>query len=204
MIRRRARTALVSCAAIAYAALALGLPLPLAVSRDVSKPYPCMHCACSCASALQCWKSCCCFSDEEKLAWAEREGVTPPAFVRERVERAKADVAKTIADCAANSSCCEPRTVVVKPASCCSSGDDCEPNPHATESTPDRRTTSIIILAHEFKCQGKSLITSLLPAIPLAVDHGKWQPPVTPHTHALIEHACTMSYPPPIPPPQQC
>lgn len=47
--------------------------------------YPCQGGICGCTSAEQCWRSCCCTTLPERLAWAERHGVTPPEFVRQQV-----------------------------------------------------------------------------------------------------------------------
>lgn len=75
---------------VAYAGAALGVPLPMpsvAVDRNSSTPYPCQHGRCGCRTAEQCWKSCCCHSPRERLAWAEAHGVTPPSYVVATVER---------------------------------------------------------------------------------------------------------------------
>lgn len=49
-------------------------PLPLPVrspsGKDRSLPFPCQDRPCGCMSAAQCWRKCCCFTDQEKLAWA--------------------------------------------------------------------------------------------------------------------------------------
>ncbi len=72
-------------------------PLPLGRAKPADAPYPCMHCACGCSSADQCWQSCCCFNDEQKLAWAEKNGVTPPAWFLEKMSREKTVASKPAA-----------------------------------------------------------------------------------------------------------
>jgi hypothetical protein len=62
-----------------YVFLLAGIPLPLPVEKDVSRPFPCQHHQCGCATADQCWRSCCCYSHEEKVAWARAHGVHLPA-----------------------------------------------------------------------------------------------------------------------------
>lgn len=47
-----------------------------------SERFMCESDGCGCATAHQCWTSCCCHSLTERLAWAIREGVAPPAFVK--------------------------------------------------------------------------------------------------------------------------
>lgn len=102
-----------------YLALAVGLPLPscsyaATVNADGSLVlHPCSGHRCGCGSAEQCWKSCCCFSPAEKLAWARRNGVTPPAFVM-----AEPESRPTVSRSPVRKSCCSAEPVVVK--SCCS------------------------------------------------------------------------------------
>ena len=71
------------------------LPIPLVTfsSRDVkdlSRPFPCQNRPCGCMSAAQCKKKCCCFSDEQKLAWAKRNGVDPSEVVASTTKRGAA------------------------------------------------------------------------------------------------------------------
>ena len=55
------------------------LPLPTAHElnggKDLSRPFPCQDRPCGCRSADQCRKKCCCFSADQKLAWAKRHRV---------------------------------------------------------------------------------------------------------------------------------
>jgi hypothetical protein len=71
------------CAAVAlvaYLVAALGFPLAVPAAKDRGQPFPCMNHACGCADAEQCWRHCCCFTPQEKLAWAKAHGITPPAY----------------------------------------------------------------------------------------------------------------------------
>jgi hypothetical protein len=66
---------------------AVGMPLPAApVPKDLSQPFPCMNNPCGCSNAEACWRSCCCTTLAERLAWAREHGVEPPEYVREEVE----------------------------------------------------------------------------------------------------------------------
>lgn len=65
------------------------------VEKDRSRPFPCAHRVCGCRSAEQCWKKCCCFTDAQKVAWADAQGVELPAFVRESAARAQHGDART-------------------------------------------------------------------------------------------------------------
>ena len=65
-----------------YAATALGIPIPLPSTIEIGgMPFPCQAHRCGCNTAEQCWKSCCCHTNSEKLAWAAAHDVTPPAYV---------------------------------------------------------------------------------------------------------------------------
>src|SRR6266700_1172453 len=65
----------------------VGLPLPVAAAKDLSNPFPCQHRACGCLSAADCWKSCCCFSASQRVAWAHDHDVEPPAALVEEAEQ---------------------------------------------------------------------------------------------------------------------
>lgn len=82
------------CALMGYLLAALGLANPLTwfpagAGKDLSRPFPCMHGACGCGNADQCWKSCCCHTLEERLAWARRHRVRPPQYVLNRLPTAE-------------------------------------------------------------------------------------------------------------------
>ncbi len=66
--------------AVVYCFLALGISIPVVrVTTVAYERFPCEKCGCGCATAEQCWKSCCCFTPQQRLDWAERNGVVPPA-----------------------------------------------------------------------------------------------------------------------------
>ena len=72
-----------------HAMVTFGFPSP-APSRAKSTDgvaYPCQSRPCGCITSGQCWAGdCCCFTLEEKVAWAGANGVTPPGHVRPLVE----------------------------------------------------------------------------------------------------------------------
>jgi hypothetical protein len=55
------------------------LPCPPAAAGSGER-YPCEHCGCGCRSAEQCWTHCSCFTFEEKVAWARRNGIAVPEY----------------------------------------------------------------------------------------------------------------------------
>lgn len=67
-------------ALMGYVATAVGFPFPSAPHKDASQPFPCQDHPCGCQTAEQCWRHCCCFSPEERLAWAHAHHVTPPSY----------------------------------------------------------------------------------------------------------------------------
>jgi len=82
---------------LGYALVASGLPLPVArwpavapgaaagqqqveqrlSGKDRSQPFPCMDKPCGCATAEQCFASCCCHTPAQRLAWARAQRVAP-------------------------------------------------------------------------------------------------------------------------------
>ena len=63
------------------------IPLPVVIDKDVSIPFPCQSKGCGCSNARQCWSSCCCHSNAEKLAWAKKNNVLPPDWFWEELEQ---------------------------------------------------------------------------------------------------------------------
>lgn len=61
--------------------LSVPLPVPPPTDKDLSEPFPCQHRPCGCQSAEQCWKSCCCYTNQQKVAWARAHQVAIPDYV---------------------------------------------------------------------------------------------------------------------------
>ena len=85
-VSRRSRRFLTVVSLVAYLASVWGYPLPQAATVDRSVPFPCQDHHCGCASAEQCWRSCCCFTPAERIAWADKHGVTIPEPMRMALE----------------------------------------------------------------------------------------------------------------------
>lgn len=155
---RRAVTALLllgCCAAF--------LPMPHFASsqKDQSSPYPCMNRACGCASAEQCWKRCCCFTNQQKVAWAKQNEVAVPSYV---VTAARQET--TLASSKPNSNCDQCRKSGNSQNSSCETVADesslalaTKPNQPSVEQ-PVRYFSGISAL----ECQG---LTSLLQILTL-------------------------------------
>ena len=64
-----------------------GVSLPCPAAAAGAERYPCEHCGCGCQSAVQCWTQCSCFTFEEKVAWAQRNGIAVPEYAVAAAER---------------------------------------------------------------------------------------------------------------------
>jgi len=125
-------------------ACTLGIPLPLRVEKTASKssaePYPCQNCPCGCANAEMCWRNCCCQTQQEKLAWAKKNGVTPPDYV---VAAAKVEQRLVRRPSAAKSSA---------PKCCCCKAKSCSPKPEVARAA--NSSTTRVVMFQALKCQG--------------------------------------------------
>jgi len=139
MARGRSAARAVSWLMLAvYGLVVSGVPLPFAGSiaatgspaakrlagKDRSRPFPCMDKPCGCATAEQCFSSCCCNSPAELLAWAKANRLDPATLLalHERVAAVRpapatasccAAAAETPSCCAAPAaapSCCDALT----------------------------------------------------------------------------------------------
>lgn len=108
------QTRLILC----LACLAVGLsnsylPLPVAAVRDFSVPFPCQNSVCGCRNAAQCWSSCCCHTDLQKLTWAQKNSVTPPDSFLQKI------AAKKLVSLNSKAQLAVAATTQVHPACCC-------------------------------------------------------------------------------------
>ncbi len=81
------------------------------VVGEIAERFPCENCPCGCASADFCWDRCCCHSDAEKLSWAQRNNVIPPAFLVARVKQTIIPVAATLDELPACCRCAAKKAV---------------------------------------------------------------------------------------------
>src|SRR5262249_43664149 len=141
-------------------AAAIGFPLPHLSSKDHRQPFPCQDHPCGCQTAEQCWRHCCCFSPEERLAWAEAHHVEPPAYaerpaargwqtVRLRDELAAREGSTHCAQCATPPTCLTCDAPASR--SCCSK--DSTRSEASRHSERPARTPWMLGVA-ELRCQG--------------------------------------------------
>jgi hypothetical protein len=153
--RVRTRHGLAAVALFAQLVAATGAPVVTSRSNAQGEsPYPCQNRPCGCVTSELCWAGdCCCFTLEQKLAWADANGVAPPDHVRPLVESRKAQKPKP--------SCC---------ASCCEPADAPSPAPAATGTSEIRLVAGV----YAQKCRGEGpagllkLDLVLTPDAPLA------------------------------------
>lgn len=181
------------------------IPIPVSTSaipaeKDRSQPFPCQNRPCGCRSAAQCWKKCCCFTDEQKLAWAKRNGVKAPEFViahaRSQQSSKKLTLASTAQHHPRKQSCCTHT-----PKENCHQQNG-QPDCRHEKETPRQPQVVIGIFAQE--CQGnKAGFSSLDWVIPTSMTTISSTIDVvgeTPPTIPLLPVDVVIS--PPVPPPR--
>ncbi|MBY0460278.1 MAG: hypothetical protein K2V38_23425, partial [Gemmataceae bacterium] len=140
----RLRDVIVVLTLISHLMVTFGFPLPAPnrIKPSDGVPYPCQSRPCGCLTSEQCWKGdCCCFTLEEKITWAEANGVEPPAHVRPLVESRKSrpTAPKQKSCCSESEPAPEPSISAPPPccaktkpvATCCSEKPACEAAPDA-------------------------------------------------------------------------
>jgi hypothetical protein len=154
-----------------YILTAAGIPLPAGnLVHKSGELFPCAECACGCATAEQCWRSCCCHSLAERMAWAREHGVRPPDFAIAEARRARIDVAWLIQP-AGNASCCA-RALVAQAQSCCHAKHSCCADHH--DEQPVKSQSSHVIGWKALNCKGHS--ADWIAAVPTLIPTGCGQP----------------------------
>lgn len=177
--RRLAGKAFLLAWGVLYTFLAVGVPISYRRIATTER-FPCENCACGCSSASECWSGCCCHTLTERLAWAKRHGVTPPA-----------DVVARAAEAAPKKSCCQ-----------------CSSNASATCSTAEDQEAppedSRVIGWRAWNCNGLS--PKMLLVVPRLVIDSSELECVAPHLAWLgpptSDRAISQPAVPAVPPPQ--
>ena len=149
---------------LAYAVTAAGVPISIGSSPEKSgEIFPCMASSCGCRTADQCWRSCCCHSMTERLAWARKRGIEPPAVALAQARTAGLDLTliTTVRDsCDDESSCCRSDSLVTdtsgKDNSCCSD--------HSVQAASSNDREGHIVAWRALACRGQSM--NWLAAVP--------------------------------------
>jgi hypothetical protein len=193
-------------ALLAYLVASIGFPLPAAsFTKALGQPFPCQHHHCGCQNAEQCWSSCCCYSPEEHLAWAEENKVAPPpqkesppaagwqtTRLRDR-ETEKCTKEPACSSCAAKE---HEEAVREKSHSCA----DCKQSSAPPQSSGLRWISGISARC----CQGQSTLWISTGAVLLPPPPPSWQPyACAPEWLAYCSSSlCSLSSIPPDPPPR--
>jgi len=131
-------------ALVVYVCVSCGFSAPIPSGKDLSRAFPCMYSRCGCQNADQCWRSCCCHTVSERLAWARAHGVAPPEYVHSLSEKAVPPVKK---------SCCTAHQPAAKTThSCCSSHAERATCVHHRDTKPERGVSFLQAL----RCRGLS------------------------------------------------
>ncbi len=124
--------------------------------------FPCEDCPCGCSTAEFCWDKCCCHTDEEKVQWAAKNNVTPPAFLFARL---------------AKSECPDDSTLLASSSSsagkcCCCSTKPTRRDDKQAESQEVESGYRIVRLEDAARCRGIELVWSLLSQIVVDASRG--------------------------------
>ena len=161
--------------AVLFCVLLAALPIPVGWKprvRSSAVAFPCQDCHCGCSTPEQCWTNCCCFTPQERLAWAIEHAVEPPSYAVLGGDPDVAPSSKTVTTkscCAQQASCGEDTlrlaAVEIKQA-CCQAGDSIDgDNRRATckSLATDDQATIVVLSIHAIKCQGGSTSFCHLP-----------------------------------------
>ncbi len=164
---------------LAYLLAALEIPLPVFVHKVSSQPFPCQNHPCGCRTAEECWSHCCCYTPEERWAWAKANNVEPPSYAEKpseqpvargwnRVKLRERDQEAPKANC-----CCVAKA---EKASCC------KPADFSAKASPSSSPSRGVTAFSAWRCQGYSTlwvsVGAVLPVLSLAT----WSPDRPPST----------------------
>jgi hypothetical protein len=77
------RSTVAGIALAGYLAAIGGFPLPVPhAAKSDGQPFPCQHHGCGCRDADHCWNSCCCFTTQQRLAWAREHRIELPSHLQ--------------------------------------------------------------------------------------------------------------------------
>lgn len=153
----RIRLPLLSLVAGCLVACSIDWPVPVVVQKDTTVAFPCQTRGCGCKNADQCWKSCCCFSDSEKLAWANAHDITPPTWFTDKMSAAKADgLTKRVT---AKASPRKAKATEAKKSSCCccckTEQNSCEPTIAVSKDDESTKVDVRLSLKQQRGCSGQ-------------------------------------------------
>ncbi len=191
----------------AYLLATLPLPLPASVHKSGGLPFPCQNHPCGCQTAEQCWRHCCCFTPEERWAWARENNVEPPDYAEKPAEP------ENLVEEGWNAVKLRDRNGVGSKWSaktCCSAGQTrpvcCQPRPDNSSKQSSRKSKSIrwVTAMSAWQCHGgPTLWLSAAIALPITLAPA-WSPDPPPAACVPFTNVrgCHVSLNPPAPPPR--
>jgi len=138
----------------------LGVPLSSQRAVRTGEAFPCQDCVCGCPDAETCWRDCCCFSNAQKVVWAEKYGVKVPIYVvaaARREQSAHAAKPPCCNDQGAGGAC--EQQACSKSTEPCNSPSCCEKKSHESSESDGK----VVLLITALKCRGISVSIGLLP-----------------------------------------
>jgi hypothetical protein len=174
------------------------IPIPVPSSRTTAHPtFPCEGGQCGCATAQQCWKSCCCHTLQERLAWARQHGVLPPKELEARHELA-ARSSMPVRKQRKRATCCSPCEGFANQTNSCVS------QPSSLE--PSRPTTGWVTVIDAQRCRGNASLNPGTAFSSLGMPPPVTQPDGVERAGSILpgkpECYSRCDLPPPTPPPQ--
>ena len=138
----------------------LGVPLSSSRAPRSGAAFPCQDCVCGCPDAETCWRDCCCFTNVQKVVWAEKNGVKVPIFVVTAARREQSATSSKPACCndQVAGGGCEQR-VCSESAEPCDSPSCCEKKSHDSSESGGK----LVLLMTALKCRGISVSIGWLP-----------------------------------------
>jgi hypothetical protein len=128
--------------AVAVGIATIGVPLDLPFAKQITEYFPCMSCGCGCVDADVCWRQCCCFNTDQKIAWAREHGVAVPDFLLAEARHGSDKAGDDLADL---KPCCRKRVL------------------DARKKAKEQAVTSGVMAIQMLKCQGLSFSLMALP-----------------------------------------
>ncbi len=186
----RPRDAVALLILISHLLVTFGFPVPALHARkakDTGQTFPCQDHPCGCITAEECWKGdCSCSTLEQKLAWAEANGIEPPSHVRPLVASRRARASSMPGS-----------------TGCCS---EAEPNCCKTKSTKKKPDVRWVVGLFAQKCRGEGPkgFFQLEPVV-FANLTGNWLFECSPAKESLVDRPhwlTSTTHRPPTPPPR--
>jgi hypothetical protein len=200
---RRSRRPITGLALVAYLLAVCGYPMPepsSAEPTESSAAFPCQHHRCGCASAEQCWRSCCCFTKRERLAWAREHNVEIPQEFVATLNEDDHEHKASLCEHDAHGHKCEYCAVTKTEA-----GEKrCEHCTSHDRSASEQRGTTWVLGFQAQKCHGISMLWISTGASTPGVRRIHWEFEWRVAGHVLVRSPVTLctADAPPVPPPQ--